>query len=497
MEWVAIGFALVFLALFVRERRRSPASADATYRSLLDGAPSGVVVFDATHALYANQQAIELVGHGDASTVIGRRLEQVLAPATTQVALDSYQRITSSGEAIAVEDFPVMGRNGTVVRCDLKMLPVVFEGREAVHITLIPVEGRYRAVDALRRTEERFRRFFDDMPVPMYRTRLDGSIVHANTALANLLGVADAADMVGVDAATFYAQDGERDRLAGIQRTQGLLEDQISMLVGADERQIWVRDSSHTVEEDGEQIFEGALVDVTQGHIATRELQLRVRQQQALAHIGQVALRSFDVGEVLREAAEQICDVLRVECTVIAQEQEGYGVLATSVAYRTDSANRRDQVLGYLQRHVAAANGTDDPLPLPLAPGGEGVSPMGGLMVGLSGSRESYGVIGVGGTPMTLSDGDVSFLVTTAATLGSAIERARARAHLQRLMRSKDEFVASVSHELRTPLTVVAGLALELESHWRDFTAAETAEFISLIADQSRDMSDLIEDLLV
>ena len=64
-------------------------------------------------------------------------------------------------------------------------------------------------------------------------------------------------------------------------------------------------------------------------------------------------------------------------------------------------------------------------------------------------------------------------------------------------MRSKDEFVASVSHELRTPLTAVVGFATELRDHFDDLSREDLKMFVDLIAAQSLDVADLVEDLLV
>ena len=92
---------------------------------------------------------------------------------------------------------------------------------------------------------------------------------------------------------------------------------------------------------------------------------------------------------------------------------------------------------------------------------------------------------------------DLNFLHTVANVLAAAIDRESARSRLEALLRSKDAFVASVSHELRTPLTVVTGMALELNERWMDLTDDELREFTGLLVEQSQDMSDLIEDLLV
>lgn len=75
-------------------------------------------------------------------------------------------------------------------------------------------------------------------------------------------------------------------------------------------------------------------------------------------------------------------------------------------------------------------------------------------------------------------------------------EQVEARHAAEELARAKDRFVASISHELRTPLTAVLGLAEELA--WSsDLDAATVAEFHVMIAEQARDVANLVEDLLV
>jgi PAS domain S-box-containing protein len=495
MVWVACALAAVFAALWIRERGHD--GDDAEYRSIADGAPSGMVVIDADTVLYANRRILSIIGLDPDESIVGRTFDEVLSPETAVMARDGYQTIVAGDAPVWVEDFPVTGRNGRVVRCDLTFIPIQFNGHRAVQGAFVPVDEIHDATTALAESEERFRRFFEDMPVPMYRTRVDGTIVNANRALASLLGIDDPSELAGVNASDFYVEEGERSRLADIQLSQGLLEDQISLLAGWNGQRVWVRDSSHTIEDDDQgQIFEGALVDVTEGQQATQQLMVRALQQQALADIGRVALQSLETGDVLSRAVEKICEVLGAECVVLAQKQEDHGLLITTAAYGTDSTRRREQVFAYLQNNIVL--GVDTATPTHFNGDDRGrKTDLAGISLEIGGSDGPYGAMAVCGSRLDLTADDLIFLGAAAAMLGSAIERARARSHLERLMRSKDEFVASVSHELRTPLTVVAGLALELESHWRGFSSAEIAEFISLIADQSREMSDLIEDLLV
>jgi signal transduction histidine kinase len=78
------------------------------------------------------------------------------------------------------------------------------------------------------------------------------------------------------------------------------------------------------------------------------------------------------------------------------------------------------------------------------------------------------------------------------------VTRLRQAEHeLERQLRERDQFVASVSHELRTPLTSVMGLTEELVSRPGDFDPGEQAELLGIVAAETRDVVDIVEDLLV
>ena len=62
---------------------------------------------------------------------------------------------------------------------------------------------------------------------------------------------------------------------------------------------------------------------------------------------------------------------------------------------------------------------------------------------------------------------------------------------------ARDQLVAALSHELRTPLTGVVGLSEELATSLESFTPDETEELTHLIESQAKEMSHIIEDLLV
>lgn len=92
---------------------------------------------------------------------------------------------------------------------------------------------------------------------------------------------------------------------------------------------------------------------------------------------------------------------------------------------------------------------------------------------------------------------DADFLRTFADMVAVFHERERTRARLEESLDSKDQLIATVSHELRTPLTAVGGMAVELRSAGDAFDEDERDQLLAVIEDESAEMADLIDDLLV
>lgn len=76
-------------------------------------------------------------------------------------------------------------------------------------------------------------------------------------------------------------------------------------------------------------------------------------------------------------------------------------------------------------------------------------------------------------------------------------EQVLAQDRLEEMVASKDELIASVSHELRTPLTAILGFAELLRGDATTLSVDERVELVQSIADQTSDLTNIVEDLLV
>jgi signal transduction histidine kinase len=81
--------------------------------------------------------------------------------------------------------------------------------------------------------------------------------------------------------------------------------------------------------------------------------------------------------------------------------------------------------------------------------------------------------------------------------IGAYWRRQEDAAKLRESNEAKDRLLASVSHEIRTPLAAVVGLSEEIAAGGEGLGREELLELNGIIATQSRELAELVEDLLV
>ena len=247
---------------------------------------------------------------------------------------------------------------------------------------------------------------------------------------------------------------------------------------------------------------------------------LRQREEraglEALYEVTRLLHASPQIEAALATAADharRMFDAELAEITIFPAAIDG-------VAYRTSSGpgNRRDVMrpIPFRSEMPLWSRTLADPRPLLQSRTAGGIHVDGtatvkdAMMAPLSGSRGLIGTIVVAnrlGDVSTFGPDDLRLLETIAGQIGVSLENGRLedslaqltvlKERLESLVRSKDEFVASVSHELRTPLTAVVGLAQELAVNRAGIGDAELDELMAIIADQSSELSHIVEDLLV
>ncbi|MFP9191507.1 GAF domain-containing protein [Natrialbaceae archaeon A-CW1-1] len=241
-----------------------------------------------------------------------------------------------------------------------------------------------------------------------------------------------------------------------------------------------------------------------------RELEQRATQQQVVADLGQLALETDHIDELMDEAVSQVATILDSEYAKVLDLEEGGEELALRhgvgwddgvVGEATVSATDADSQASYTLLHnqpivvedLESEPRFNGPELLTSHEVRSGVSTIIGPL------DDPWGILGVHDHDRrTFAEEDVRFVKTIATVLAAAIERHQYQRELEQLvtdLRTSNEhlemFSAIVSHDLRNPLSVAKG---NLELHKE--TGVSDNEYLEAIEESLERMDDLIDDVL-
>ncbi len=274
---------------------------------------------------------------------------------------------------------------------------------------------------------------------------------------------------------------------------------------------------------DGLSLF---LADVTPQREATDALATRLRQQAAVAQLGQDALRGTGTDVLLSAAARHVAEGLGVELAEVleARPDEDQLLLVAGVGWRpnlvgrarveTETASQAGYTLAAGAPVVVEDTATETRFSSPALLCDHGV--VSGITVVIHGTGERpFGLLGAHTRERrSFTRDDANFMQSVANVLGDTIERQRirevlraseaeraralgtekaARAAAEAAVRARDDILAVVSHDLRSPLSTIAmGTELLHEA----IAEPRLARRVEMVQRAVRQMSRLIEDLL-
>jgi PAS domain S-box-containing protein len=126
-------------------------------------------------------------------------------------------------------------------------------------------------------SEERFRFFFENSPLAIYRTTLDGRFKSCNQACAHLLGFDSRDELLSRSAEELYFDPADRRELLEALDRKPTLRDHQTKVRRKDGSVRWLLENVTLVQdpETGEPVLEGTLIDITQIKEDEKKLQIQ------------------------------------------------------------------------------------------------------------------------------------------------------------------------------------------------------------------------------
>jgi PAS domain S-box-containing protein len=143
---------------------------------------------------------------------------------------------------------------------------VVLDGKRCLISSLLDVTEQHHMEDALRKSEERFRSLYNNIPLGLFRTTPEGRILSANPALAVLLGFDAPEEVLNMSSANFYARaDDRRQMIADLER-EGSVSREAILFRRRDGSTFWASLSAARIaDQDNAFIYlDGVLQDVSE-----------------------------------------------------------------------------------------------------------------------------------------------------------------------------------------------------------------------------------------
>lgn len=225
--------ALEGFIMDVTERERALAmvhQSEERYRRLVEMSPNAIVVHQAGTIGYANAEALRLLGTDSQGAVIGRSLTDFIDPGELEHAREAANKQDDTNAAVFVE-VQVKRLDGSPLDVELSSGPAMFEGKLATQTVVRDVSERKRAEEALRQSEERYRRLIEVSPVAMV-VHDGGSVLYASQAARALFGVPPGQEIVGMRIRDFVSPDS----MEGLDEERRLLAEGATVLPPVERR---------------------------------------------------------------------------------------------------------------------------------------------------------------------------------------------------------------------------------------------------------------------
>jgi PAS domain S-box-containing protein len=287
---VCVGIALTWMADGMHrsrnEARRISEALLASHQRMVDllariGEP--FFSFDLNwKCLYANPRAVDLT-HMETTEMVGKTFRTLLPGIFTESRAALLQRAVEQQEFLALDGFAdPMG-----IAFEMSAYP----GPDSISVFIRDVTDRKRAETAIARSEEHFRRIFDESPIGLSIVGMDGRFHRVNNALCRMLEYPED-ELVGMSTTDVTPKEDLEGLGFYSPKQQALITGRIDHLqmqkryVTKSGKLVWTNLNASILREgENERYFLGIIENITE----RREVEEQLRESQKLESLGVLA----------------------------------------------------------------------------------------------------------------------------------------------------------------------------------------------------------------
>lgn len=201
-----VGLFLILLGNYRLVRSLLPGLSEH-YSSLVEKSLVGVYLIQDGVFKFVNPRLAEIFGY-EREEIVGKTIELLTAPESLPTVEENIRKRVSGKEDSIHYAFTARKKDGTRIQVEVYGSRTMYEGKPAVHGTLLDITERERAEETLRASESRFRTVVENLGEGLIITDEHDKVLYINSRMSELTGYT-ADEMIGQTAYTFLLPPNE------------------------------------------------------------------------------------------------------------------------------------------------------------------------------------------------------------------------------------------------------------------------------------------------
>jgi|GEM_PF-509770 len=175
----------------ITERKRAEEAlreSEEKYRNLVERATDGITIIQDTIVKYVNPRLAEMWG-GSVQEVIGTLFTDYIYPDELPKVVERYKRRMAGEDVAPIYETVLRHKDGSKVYAELNAGVITYQGKPANLVIARDITGRKRAEEALRKSEERYKKQFEEAMDAIFIADAEtGILVDCNRVALELVG---------------------------------------------------------------------------------------------------------------------------------------------------------------------------------------------------------------------------------------------------------------------------------------------------------------------
>ena len=175
---------------------------------------------------------------------------------TSATEVEQRTEAAVNGQRATTTERRMRRLDGTEVEVESRVIPFLFEGKNAVQVILRDITARRAAERELRAAEAKYRSIFDNALEGIFQNTPEGVFISANPALARMLGFESPEELIRERndlAQQSYADPAQRAEFQRLLEEKGVVNNFEYQVRRKDQSKIWVSENVRAVRDAARQ----------------------------------------------------------------------------------------------------------------------------------------------------------------------------------------------------------------------------------------------------